>query len=929
MHVTHTELLELASLVADGDAPKWPSPRDEVHARVIDELRIIDIIARLHRERLAPLISADGAEDGIEDASEIPEVWGHLRIVDRLGAGGFGEVFRAWDTNLQREVALKLLRPGPGGATRSESVLHEGQRLARVSHPNIVSVYGAQQLGGRVGIWGELLNGRTLAQIVESDGPLSAKEACVVGDAICRALSAAHRQGVLHRDVKAQNVMREKGGRIVLMDFGLGLDVDGAAQPARLAGTPLYLAPELLDGGLPSVRSDIYSLGVLLFYLVTGTMPVTGRSLDEIAARHRRGERQRLPDLRGDLPASFVRVVERALAVDPANRFASCGEMQDALAIAADGVVPGPVRQPGAGRVVALLAAAVIMTAVITAAVAVRTRASAVDPSPVAAAIEPPSGTRFTETTRNVAAVSPDGRHVAFVATRDGESRLWVRSLASGEVHELPDTTGAGNPFWSPDSATLAFFSGGKGLRSISLAGIRSETLATVTDERGGTWSREGVILFARGPRGGLFTVTATGGTPEPLLTPDATRGEFGFQWPQFLPDGRRFVFFVWSNDARVRGIYLGRLGSMERTRLIGSDTSGIVAGSHLLVVRDGTLAAYRLDMSRGQVVGPAQSLIPNVTATPIFRSAVTASDTGVLVYTPSQAGDITALTWFDPSGKRLQTIEASGRFRNPAVSMDGRYLAVQQYHDSISELRVFDLVRGGNSRLPHPSNAEFPVWSPDGRLTFAATDRGWLDLFVMRIDGDSHAQKLLQSDADKMPTDWSPDGRYLSYTSLSAGGDYDLYVLPVSPSGSPIAISNEAFQEADGHFSFDSRRLAYVTTATGQAEVYVRRFPSDGTVRKVSTGGGLSPAWSDAGTLYFLDLAGRIMRARVPKDERAAIPSPEVVMQADVITAGASRNHFALAPGATRLLVNGPAAGEQSTSIAVLANWPSLIPKL
>jgi len=927
VHVKHTELLELAACVADGEAPKWPSPLDDVYAQVIDDLRIIDTIAHLHRERLAPLISADGAEDGTEDTPEIPEIWGHLRIVDRLGAGGFGEVFRAWDTNLQREVALKLLRPGAGvgGVTRSESVLHEGQRLARVSHPNIVSVYGAQQLGGRVGIWGELLNGRTLAQIVESDGPLSAKEACVIGDAICRALSAAHRQGVLHRDVKAQNVMREKGGRIVLMDFGLGLDVDGAAQPARLAGTPLYLAPELLDGGRPSVRSDIYSLGVLLFYLVTGTMPVTGRSLDEIAARHRRGERQRLPDLRGDLPASFVRVVERALAVDPADRFASCGEMQAALAIAADGVVPGPVRQPAAKRTLALLAAAVIVTAVITAAVAVRTRASAVVPPPVAAAIEPPSGTRFTETPRNVAAVSPNGRHVAFVATRDGESRLWVRSLASGEVRALPDTIGAGNPFWSPDSATLAFFSE-KGLRSVSLAGIRSETLAPVTEERGGTWSPEGVILFARGPRGGLFTVTATGGTPEPLLTPDAARGEFGFQWPQFLPDGRRFVFFVWSNDARVRGIYLGRLGSTERKRLIGSDTSGIVAGGHLLVVRDGTLAAYRLDMARGRVDGPAQSLISNVTATPIFRSAVTASDTGVLVYTPSQVGDVTALTWFDLSGERLQTIEASGRFRNPAVSMDGGYLAVQQYHDSISELRVFDLVRGGHSRVPHPSNAEFPVWSPDGRLTFAATDRGWLDLFIMRVDSGSHAQKLLQSDADKMPNDWSPDGRYLSYTSLSAGGNYDLYVLPVSPAGSPIAISNEAFQEVDGHFSVDGRQLAYVTTATGQAEVYVQQFPSGEIVRKVSTGGGLSPAWSGGGTLYFLDLAGRIMRVLIPEDERAAIPSPEVVMQADVITAGTSRNHFALAPGATRLLVNGPATGDRSTSIGVLANWEGLV---
>jgi Tol biopolymer transport system component len=358
---------------------------------------------------------------------------------------------------------------------------------------------------------------------------------------------------------------------------------------------------------------------------------------------------------------------------------------------------------------------------------------------------------------------------------------------------------------------------------------------------------------------------------------------------------------------------------------LIGSDTSATVADDYLLFVRDGALVAQRFDADGKRAVGEPQSIVPQVAASPNFRSAVTASATGTLVYTPAQAGDVTKLVRYDTAGAELETIGTPARYRNPAISSDGRYLAVQQYHDSLSEIRLFDLTRGGDARLRHAANAEFPVWASDGRLAFAASDSGWLDLFVARVDADAPAESVFRSPADKMPTDWSPDGRYLCFTSLQPGGSYDLFALQVPVTAPPLAISTTTAEEADGQFSPDGHRIAFVSTTTGRPEVFVKQFPFGQTLRRVSVSGGMSPVWGPDGRLYYLDLAARIMRAEVPPAENATIPPPSVVMQAKVITAGTSRTNFALTP-AGQLVVTTPTSQDRSASIAVAANWRALL---
>jgi tetratricopeptide (TPR) repeat protein len=327
----HDPLVKLAEAVANGAAIDWQAAEDSAASheeqRIVAALRTIGQIGEAHRSW-----QANAAQLGVAVADAPPERWGHLEILDRVGEGSFGEIYRARDVRLDREVALKLLRHGTGPSPNDDEALAEGRLLARVRHPNVATVYGADRCDGRVGLWMEFIAGRTLTELLREQGAFGPREAALAGIEICRAVAAVHGQGIVHRDIKAQNVMREEGGRIVLTDFGIGRDLrrDGPAERS-LSGTPLYLAPEILAGGNASQRSDIYALGVLLYHLVTRSFPVRGASLAELREAHERDEVHLLRDARPDLPDAFVRVVERALAKDPERRYASAGTMEKAL----------------------------------------------------------------------------------------------------------------------------------------------------------------------------------------------------------------------------------------------------------------------------------------------------------------------------------------------------------------------------------------------------------------------------------------------------------------------------------------------------------------------------------------------------------------------------------------------------------------------
>jgi serine/threonine protein kinase len=940
MEAERDPLIDLATAVADGGPVDWGTARSSAgsadDAIAIRELEVIAAIAHLHRDALASGPDASDQDAAILDPAA--RRWGPLVVLEQLGSGSFGDVFRAWDTSLDREVALKLLRRRAGDSA-ADSIAREGQLLARIHHANVMAIYGAQAIDGQVGIWGEFLRGRTLAQIVADSGPLSADETLVFADTIARALAAAHRAGLLHRDVKAQNVIREKGGRIVLMDFGLGRDVKSeTASEFELAGTPLYLAPELFTGARASAQSDLYSLGVLMFFLATGTFPVTGRSLDDIRAAHDSGKRQRLQDLRPDLTAAFVHIVERALDPDPAKRFESAGAMQAAIVSA--GHPTRPLQEPLRGwRAISTPVWVVIaLLAAVTAALAymVATGPTGTPQQPITFAISPPPGWRFTDSSWNVATVSPDGQYVAIVATSEdsGDTQLWLHSLRTMQATPVPESRPASNPFWAPDSTALAFF-GDDGLKRISIGAVRSETLAIADEHRGGSWSSTGVLLFAQGPRGGLYRVGGEKRAPGPsvVMTPDAKRGEQGFMWPEFLPDGRRFIFFVLSSSDAVRGIYLGSLDGTKE-RLIASDTSGTLAGDHLLFVRDGKLAAQRFDSSAGRLAGEAATVIQGVETTFDHRTAVTGSASGLIAYSPAQ---LTRPLWRDRAGAVREPLNVPpARYRSPAISADGRYLAIQRYRDSLSEIPVFDLrrgdsvtvlKRGATTDTGQTPSVEFPIWSPTGhRLAFVSTESGWQDIYIKQIGSPDPARLAFQSASDKMPTDWSPDGRHLLYQDLRPGGRYRLWALPVDGGGAkPFPLLQGTAVEAEGRFSPDGRRVAFVTTGSGRIDVYVCSFPEATTATKISASGGVDPFWLSNTRLSFLDTAGRLMVADVPLDVSGGIGAPKPLVQTGVVSPGASRNNYAWDLAADRVLVNEPVAQRLPTVMVVL-NWQSLL---
>jgi serine/threonine-protein kinase len=348
---------DLAASLLDGDSVDWGSAEstaDEAGRRLIRQLRVVAGIARVHQSPSGESEAGRRPPAGSVRGTPGPGTeWGPLRVIERIGAGAFGEVYRAWDTRLDREVAVKLLRAPEADGSTPSSVIEEGRLLARVRHPNVVSVYGAERFEGRLGIWMELVRGKTLAEIVADEGVFGADEAALIGMTVCKALSAIHRAGLRHRDIKAQNVMREDGGRIVLMDFGTGEIVEDPPPAHRaLTGTPLYLAPEVLAGEASSARSEIYSVGVLLHLLVTGTFPVAAKTMTELRAAHASPGRRRLRHLRSDLPEAFARVVERALAPDPAARFESAGEMERALLGLFD-TAPAPATKGTGGTTVA------------------------------------------------------------------------------------------------------------------------------------------------------------------------------------------------------------------------------------------------------------------------------------------------------------------------------------------------------------------------------------------------------------------------------------------------------------------------------------------------------------------------------------------------------------------------------------------------
>jgi serine/threonine protein kinase/Tol biopolymer transport system component len=840
-------LLALGAAVADGKTIDWDaavrSAPDAERRALVERMR-----------RVAELAAAHGAQPSGQ--------WRHLLLYEKVGEGAFGAVYRGWDPQLERDVAVKLLaRSGGDGAPP----IDEARHLARVRHANVVTVYGADRDGAQSGLWMEYLKGQTLDAIVRATGPMSAREAIGIAIDLSHALSALHGAGLLHRDIKATNVMREVGGRIVLMDFSGAHARARRVDPAgSFSGTPLFMAPELFDGGPATPASDVYSLGVLLFFLLTGALPVTGSDLADLRAAHAAGTRRRLRDLRPDLSDGIVQVVERMTAADPARRFQTAGELEAAL-LTASGVGERPLPPPATQWWPVLVSAALV------ALVGLLMWRSSPEPAPlVRFTVGPPY------LSNGWPRLSKQGA-LAFGTVVEGRDRFWVRPLDdAGQGHALTATTARETPFWSPDGKTLAFFEDGK-LKRIAIDGGDAQTITDAPAPHGGDWY-ENWILFATDA--GIFRIAPDGTERTQLTAPDKEQGDRQHGWPEFLPDGTRFLYIVRSNKNERGGLYLGSIDGTTATRLMDAYSRTAYSAGHILYVRDGVLQAQPFDPVRGAITGQPVPLASRVKFHPKTDAAFDATPSGVLSYATEPGLSTTRLALFDRRGRELRVIApAAQTYRQPRFSPDGARLVAEKGAPSAvsTDLWVFDLARGGEYRLTTaPTDEHFvnPAWSPDGaRIAFSKRVDGRFVIVAKEVESAAPEERLAALDGDTLLEDWSRDNKYLSAAVRRSG----LWIIPLDRQRKPwLARADARIEIWQSEFSPDSRFIAYTSEESGRAEVYVEPLPATGARWQISTHGGGEPHWrADGKELFYLTPEGLIVSLAVTgRDwQHAALP--------------------------------------------------------
>ena len=865
-------------------------------------------------------------------------------ILAFIGKGGMGEVYRARDTKLKRDVALKVL---PEAFIRDPSRMARFQReaevLASLNHPNIAAIYGVEDHA----LVMELVEGES------PKGPMPFQEAWKIASQITDALAYAHDKGVVHRDLKPANVKVTPEGVVKLLDFGLakafsgqetaahGADpansptltlTVGATEVGMILGTAAYMPPEQAKGKAVDKRADIWAFGVVLHELVTGERLFKGEDVTDTLAQ----VLTKQPDFER-VPAQARRLLRECLEKDPKQRLRDIGdakrlliedEPSQAPAVASPATrSPAPLGWIAAG----VLAAALVGSSWIL------WRQAPPEERAMRFQINPPLGANFVLGAGGGAAISPDGRVIAFVAASGGVSKLWVRPLDSIGARELPGTDGAEQPFWSPDSRSLGFLAGGK-LKRVDIAGGPPVLVADAQAPRGATWLPDGTIIFTPLVGTGLQRVAASGGGAGVSLTSlDSARGEASHRWPQFLPGGQRFIYYIQSGDPRIEGTYVGSLDRpQEKTQLTQNPYNALYAPprgpypGYLLFLRENTLIAQPFDPARGQLSGeavPVPGAEAVATASGINLAHVSVSNQGALVF--GRGSDRYQLTWFNREGRVLSTVGQPDRYLSLRISPDGKGVAAS-IADSAGREDVwrFELTRGAPNRLTFDGFGYVIAWSPDGRhISYASAG----SMFESEASGTGQGRAAIQTQHPAFINDWSPDGRYLMYAESSPETQEDLWIMPTTGDRKPVAYLKTPFNEVDGQFSPDGKWVAYTSDESGgRNEVYVRAFPAGAAKFPVSNSGGGLPRWrQDGKELFYRAADGRLMAASVRPVAQGLEFGAPIALIPTVAPAGVFAYPYDISPDGQRILALAPAAGEAGASLlTVLINWQAGLKK-
>jgi Tol biopolymer transport system component len=820
---------------------------------------------------------------------------GCYEVVAKLGEGGMGQVYRARDPQLNRDVAIKTLPESVASdGERVARFTREAQTLAALNHPNIAQIYGIERssAGGPAALVMELVEGDDLSTVIRR-GALPVPEALAIARQIADALEAAHEQGIIHRDLKPANVKVRRDGTVKVLDFGLAKAVDPAGasgthgspsnsptltahgtEMGLILGTAAYMAPEQARGKAVDRRADVWAFGVVLYEMLTGRRAFEGEDVSDILASVLRQDIN-WSALPATTPAPVRRLLRRCLERDPRRRLSALGDAR--LEIDEPDAAPAQLSPVTAVAKPSLLsrfwpaAAAAIVTAVVAYALRPSAPVVATDAGQLARlSILPPAGATLFPDSSGVA-ISPDGTMVAYLVgsiTQGQENEMWVRSLSSTTAQRLDDANGAGLPFWSPDSRRIGFMHPETGkLKSIAASGGRADVIADVTQTRGAVWTPSNIILYAQ-PTGPIMQVPASGGPSTPITSVDEARGEVGHRFPSLLPDGDHFLYAALPGKEGKFDIYAGSLKDathQQRTFIGAMDAAPVYAEpGYLLFARQGVLSAVPFDARALKVTGdpiqledePAAIMDPTISFT--AGRSVSISETGSVAYY-SESSNNTLATWFDTSGAQLGTVNLPpAHYDSLRISPDGtRAAAVRSASASESSLWLVDLERG--TGVPFSAGRgrnDAPIWSPDGRrLVFTSDRSGRQQFFVKALDSTQPETPFYTSDLMfKNPVDWSPDGLTIVFNTFKTGTAQDIVLLDAATRKVETVVAETVRRDMGGSISPDGKRLAYSSDSSGTLQLWVQGFPTPGQTVQVSERGGSRGWWSrDSRQIFWI----------------------------------------------------------------------------
>jgi serine/threonine protein kinase len=877
-------------------------------------------------------------------------------IVSKIGEGGMGEVYRARDTTLGRDVAIKVLPAAfSENSERLRRFEQEAQAAGSLNHPNILSIFHIGTHDGAPYIVSELLEGETLRDRM-AGAALPQRKAIDYALQIAKGLAAAHGKGIVHRDIKPDNIFITEDGRVKILDFGLAKltsATDGTqsqtevptrkvnTDPGTVMGTMGYMSPEQLKGKTADHRSDIFSFGAILYEMLSGKRAFRGDSMAETMSAILREDPPDLSDTNKTVPPALERVVHHCLEKNPAERFHSARDLAFAIeslsgsaSISGQTATMPTITAPESSAAVGLLrwlgnaragwiVAAVLVVSLLAALSLLYFNRSETNTRAARLSFTPPPELAFNDVLPDAAVISPDGQKIAFTATSaDGKNMLYVRNLDSPEAKVLPVSENAIEPFWSPDSRSVAFGSNGKLKRSDLAGGGNAQVLCDAARLVGGTWNKDGIIVFTPDYRTTMLHVSAQGGEPKPVLMKFDDQAAESHRYPYFLPDGRHFLF-----RREAKGIWAGSLDSPETKQVLPEVTPFVYAQPGWLVfVRNDALVAQAFDAAKIAFSGEPIPIITGQRNPGTLRFSV--SDNGVLIWQGQWERDY-QLVWFDRDGKQTGTVDAPMKVnvgQDPHISPDGKRLVVKRD----SNLWIIDLEKGTGLRITS-TFSQIPVWSPDGsRIAYSAGVSG---LTVKAANGSGDAEWLLPAGAN-FPAAWSPDGRFIIFMHRGVKTRLDMWALPMFGERREYLLLDSPFDEQNPELSPDGRWLAYASDETGNYEIYVQPFSADGKLgsdkKRVSTVGGKLPVWRrDGSELFFVAADGQMMSSAMKTGGREfQFAAPKPLFKTRMLAWTTTFHEFDVSPDGQRFLIGMVIGESKAPPPTVILNWTADLKK-